>query len=230
MKKSFLLLMICFVQSVSYSNEQIKPLKTDTPPKIDGKLDDLVWKESIPISGFKSFAPDFGKDGSERTVAYTAYDSENLYFAFYCYDKEPEKIKSSIGSRDNIRPDDWVCINLDSFNDHQSLYAFYVNPLGIQTDSRYAAGIEDFSADFVWYSAGNLMPDGYAVEIQIPLHSIRYAEGDPIIMSIFFERYISRLTEHDSYPELDPAKGMAFLTQMAPLVYSGLKHSPGVHI
>ena len=30
-------------------------------------------------------------------------------------------------------PDDFICINLDSFNDRQSLYAFYVNPLGIQT-------------------------------------------------------------------------------------------------
>ncbi len=224
MVKLFFLFVFFFLHSASYSNEQHKPIKTTTPPLIDGKLDDKVWKEAIPISGFKSFAPDFGKDGSEKTIAYAAYDNENLYFAYYCFDKEPEKIKSSIGSRDNIRADDWVCINLDSFNDHQSLYAFYVNPFGTQTDSRFSAGIEDFSADFVWYSAGNLVPDGYTVEIQIPLKSIRYSKSDPTVMSIYFERYISRRIEHDSYPELDPAKGMAFLTQMTPLVYSGLKH------
>ena len=92
MKKNFLLLLFCILQTVSYSYEPIKPLLTNTPPIIDGKLDDAIWKDAIPISGFKSFSPDFGKDASERTIAYAAYDSENLYFAFYCYDREPKKI------------------------------------------------------------------------------------------------------------------------------------------
>ncbi|MFA7229223.1 MAG: DUF5916 domain-containing protein, partial [Melioribacteraceae bacterium] len=50
-----------------------------------------------------------------------------------------------------------------------------------------------------------------------------FAEGETVTMSLFFERYISRFSEHVSYPELDPAKGMAFLTQMAPLIYKELK-------
>ncbi len=222
LKKSILFLIFYIAHTASYSGQQFEPLKTNTPPLIDGILDDVVWREAVSVTGFKSFAPDFGKDGSEQTTAYAAYNAENLYFAFYCHDKEPSKIKSSIASRDKIRADDWVCINLDTFNDHQSMYAFYVNPFGIQTDSRYAAGQEDFSADFVWYSAGKLLDDGYSVEIQIPLKSLRFAQGDSVVMSIYYERYISRRSEFDSYPELDPAKGTAFLTQMAPLVYRGL--------
>ncbi|TSA27115.1 MAG: hypothetical protein D4R68_06165 [Ignavibacteriales bacterium] len=206
------------------AQDNLKPFKTDKPPIIDGNLNDQLWKDALSVSGFKTFAPDFGKEGTERTIAYAAYDSENLYFAFRCYDRDPSKIKSSVSNRDNIRPDDWVCINLDSFNDQQSLYAFYVNPLGIQMDSRFASGQEDVSADFVWYSGGQKLSDGYSVEISIPLKSIRYSEGNPVTMSIFFERYISRFSEHDSYPELDPAKGFAFLTQMMPLVYYDLKH------
>ncbi len=206
------------------AEEKLNPFKTDIPPIIDGNLNDQVWKGALNVSDFKTFAPDFGKNGTEKTIAYAAYDSENLYFAFLCFDKEPGKIKSSVSSRDNIRPDDWVCINLDSFNDQQSLYAFYVNPLGIQMDSRFASGREDISADFVWYSAGQKLSDGYSVEISIPLKSIRYSERNPVTMSIYFERYISRFSEHDSYPELDPAKGFAFLTQMASLVYYDLKH------
>jgi hypothetical protein len=218
------ILQLFFVYSIE-AQEELKPYRTETPPVIDGRLDDITWKNALFVQNFKTFAPDYGKDGTERTTAYAAYDNDNLYFAFYCYDNEPSKIKSSVGNRDNIRSDDWVCINLDSFNDHQSLYAFYVNPLGIQTDSRFSAGQEDFSADYVWYSAGQLVPDGYTIEISIPLKSIRFSEGTPVTMSIFFERYISRFSEHDSYPELDPAKGMAFLTQMSPLVYDELKQS-----
>ena len=146
-----------------------------------------------------------------------AYDAENLYFAFRCHDRSPDRIKASMASRDTIMTDDFVCINLDSFNDQQALYAFYVNPLGIQGDSRFAGNVEDFSADFVWSSAGRLEADGYAVEIAIPFKSIRYAGKERVEMAIFFERFISRTSEHGSFPEMDPAKGYAFLSQMQPL-------------
>lgn len=201
----------------------LKPLKTDRPPLVDGVLDDPVWTDAPCVREFKTFIPDFGRDLSEETMAYFAYDSENLYFAFQCYDREPNKIKATLSKRDDIRTDDFVCINLDSFNDQQSLYALYVNPLGIQMDSRYASNKEDFSVDIVWYSAGKLHEKGYAVEIRIPLKSIRYSSGQRTEMGIFFERSIGRRTEHGSYPALDPAKGYAFLTEMAPMEFFGLK-------
>ena len=206
------------------SQQKLYPFYTQIPPVIDGKLDDSVWQQCPSVTNFRTFAPDFGHDGSQKTIAFMAYDSENLYFAFRCFDAEPEKIKCAVSAHDNVGSDDWVCINLDSFNDQQSLYALYVNPAGIQMDSRFAAGKEDFSIDLVWYSAGHMDADGYTVELQIPLRSIRYSETNPVMMSVFFERYISRLSEHSSYPELDAAKGDNFLTQMTPLVYPDVKH------
>jgi hypothetical protein len=200
-----------------------KPYRTEEPPLIDGLLDDPVWQRAPSVSEFKSFIPDFGKEPSEKTVAYMAYDSENLYFAFKCYDREPDKIKTAVAKRDSTRADDYVCINLDTFNDQQSLYAFYVNPLGIQTDSRYSSGKEDLSVDVVWYSAGRLDPDGYSVELRVPFKSIRYAGSSRIEMSIFFERRISRRSEQVSYPALDPARGYFFLTQMMPLELYDIK-------
>ncbi len=222
MKKIFTVFLL---STICFANENLKPTKVSKPPIIDGKLNESTWQDVLTVSSFKTFYPDFKNEASQRTTAYCAYDSANLYFAFRCYDLEPDKIKTSVSSRDNIRSDDWVCINLDSFNDQQSLYAFYVNPNGIQTDSRFAAGQEDFSADFVWYSAGELLPDGYTIEIAIPLKSIRYADGNPVTMSIFLERFISRLSEHSSYPELDPAMGMAFLVQMEPIEYYDLNQN-----
>jgi hypothetical protein len=162
--------------------EPLVPLRADTPPVIDGKLDDEIWVEAPFVTGFKTFNPDFGKDMVEDTRAYYAYDRENLYFGFRCYDREPDKIKTSITSRDNIRADDWIAINLDSFNDQQSLYAFYINPMGIQMDARYAAGKEDYGFDTVWYSAGAVDEEGYTVEVRIPFKSIRFANKNPVEM------------------------------------------------
>jgi hypothetical protein len=203
--------------------EFFRPLRIAAAPAIDGRLDDPAWREAPSVELAKTFIPDFGRDGSERTVAFMAYDAENLYFAFKCYDRDPGKIKASVANRDTIRPDDWICINLDTFNDQQSLYAFYVNPLGIQTDSRFASNVEDFSVDLVWTSAGRLDPDGYSVEIKLPFKSIRYAGRRRVEMSIFFERFISRRSEHTSYPALDPARGYFFLTQMMPLELEDIK-------
>jgi hypothetical protein len=212
-----LFLLVGLAPAAARGGEFFKPLRVSVPPAIDGRLDDAAWRDAPSFTAFKTFAPDFGQEASERTVAFMAYDAENLYFAFKCYDREPDKIKTSVATRDTIRPDDWICVNLDTFNDQQSLCAFYVNPFGIQTDSRFASGKEDFSVDLVWASAGRLDPDGYSVELRVPFKSIRYAGSRRVEMSIFFERWISRRSEHASYPALDPARGYFFLTQMMPL-------------
>jgi hypothetical protein len=200
------------------------PLRTDTPPAINGLLDDLVWTQAPSETGFKTWRPDFGKEMHEKTVVYFAYDRENLYFACRCYDREPSRIKASITARDNISQDDWVCLNLDTFNDQQSLYALYVNPLGIQADSRFEGGQEDYTIDVVWFSAGKIDAEGYTIEVRIPFKSIRYRHREPVEMGIIFERNISRLSEAGTYPSLDPARGFDFLTQTRPLYFTDIKH------
>lgn len=220
-----LFVVVCtFALSNPQAHESLKPARTDVPPHIDGKLDDPVWTKAISVTSFRTFIPDFGKVIPESTVAYSAFDDENLYFAFRCFDPNPGTIKATIGQRDNVRTDDWICLNIDTFNDQQSLFAFYVNPHGIQMDSRATSTSEDFSVDLIWYSAGQIDEQGYAVEVSIPLKSIRYSDDDPTFMSIFFERQVGKRLEHVSYPSLDPKKGYQFLTQMQPLEYAGLKH------
>ncbi|MGB2868332.1 MAG: DUF5916 domain-containing protein [Bacteroidota bacterium] len=206
------------------AGDAMKPARTDTPPRIDGKLDDPVWSKALMVTSFRSFYPDFGKMIPESTVAYAAYDDTNLYFAFRCFDPEPSKIKATLTQRDNIRNDDFICLNMDTFDDQQSLFAFYVNPIGIQMDSRGTNTNEDISVDFVWSSAGRIDDQGYTVEASIPLKSIRYNDGDPTSMGMIFERQVGRRLEHVAYPPLDPSKGYQFLTQMGRLEYEGLKH------
>lgn len=202
----------------------ITPFRTDAPPVIDGLLDDPVWAQAPSETGFKTWRPDFGRDLQEDTVVYYAYDRENLYFAYRCRDREPARIKASITARDTISADDWVCLNLDTFDDQQSLYAFYVNPLGIQADSRFEGNQEDFTIDVVWFSAGRIGEDGYTIEVRIPFKSIRYRHREPVEMGIIFERNISRLSQSGTFPPLDPARGADFLTQTRPLQFAGIEH------
>lgn len=204
--------------------EPLRPAWAETPPKIDGILDDAVWERAPRESDFKTWNPDYGKDMTAGTIVYYAYDRENLYFAFRCADPEPAKIKASVSGRDTINADDWTCINLDTFNDHQSLYALYVNPLGIQGDSRFEGNQEDYTVDVVWFSEGRIDEDGYSVEIRLPLKSLRYRGREPVEMGVIFERRISRFSENGTFPPLDPAQGPNFLTQTRTLLFRDIAH------
>lgn len=202
----------------------LEAFKTGTPPKIDGVLSDECWKQAKPYQDFTSFIPDFGKVMPQLTTSWMAYDAENLYFAFECLDPEPDKIKANVAARDGILLDDWICVNLDTRFDQQALNAFYVNPLGIQMDSRFSAGNEDISIDLVWYSGGQLTGKGYCVEVGIPLKSLRFSAKDPVSMGVLLERFISREGIHVGYPHLEPSMGFNFLPQLLRVDYSGVRH------
>lgn len=204
--------------------EPLRPFRTETPPIIDGILDDTVWQQAPFETGFILYSPDYGSPMSEDTKVWYAYDRENLYFAFKCDDSEPDKVKTSVTARDKIGSDDWICINLDTFNDQQAIYALYVNPAGIQMDSRATMTDEDMSIDVVWYSAGRVDSEGYSIELKIPFKSIRFSHKEPVEMGVIFERYISRKSEAGTYPALDPKWGHNFITQTRPLIYENVKH------
>lgn len=221
-------LLVLFIISYSQADvpayENFRPLKIVLSPVIDGNLNDAAWKSAQKITGFKTFSPDYGKNMSVNTEAYLAYDEENLYFAFKCYEPEPDKIRANVTGRDKILGDDYVCINLDTFGDQQTLTCFYSNPLGIQGDSKATRNNEDFSYDAVWESAGFIDKDGYNVEMRIPLKSIRYSDKNPTEMRLTLQRRIRLRTENGTFPPLDPAKGSDFIIQGSTVRYEGLKH------
>ena len=42
--------------------------KTETPPVIDGKLDEPLWQQATRFDKFITFKPDYGKPASEKTT------------------------------------------------------------------------------------------------------------------------------------------------------------------
>ena len=82
-----------------------------------------------------------------------------------------------------------------------------VNPSGVQMDMlQTVAGGEDQSVDWVWDSAGRLTDTGYAVEMRLPLQSIRFRGGDDVKMGILFWRRVSRIGVSVSWPALEPGR------------------------
>ena len=182
--------------------------RLDQPPIIDGLLDDASWRgASVEIGEFLSYNPLHGNPIPQKTHVWIGHDADYLYFAFQCDDPNPSNIKTSITRRDNIWADDWVGLSLDTLNTGQFAYHLMVNPSGVQLDMlNSTAGGEDQSPDYVWDSAGRRNDQGYAVEMRIPLQTIRFKGGSDVRMGILFWRRVSRAGVSVAWPPLEPGK------------------------
>jgi hypothetical protein len=195
------------------------------PPHIDGVLDDAAWKEApMPTGAWASYNPNRGDAMPDhfRMDVRVAYDDRNIYFAFHCFDNEPAKIRTTVTRRDRAFSDDWVAISLDSAGTGQTAYHLFTNPSGSQMDAiNTSASGEQFDADAVWYSAGKTVPDGYVLEVQIPLQSLRFAEADDVRMGLVLMRKVSRIGYSYAWPEMLP--GQWVFDRPAHLIFNNLK-------
>ena len=181
----------------------VEPLRTQTPPSIDGRLDDAVWQNAARITEFVQRQPLDGAPATERTEVFIAYDSSNIYLGFYAHYEDPGIMRANRTDRDQTRSDDVFSVYFDPFLDQQRAYVFSVNGYGVQGDSilgsrgggggfgggggRGGGGFGggaprgDSSWDALFSSGGQLVEDGYTAELAIPFKSLRYpARGGDI--------------------------------------------------
>ncbi|MFP4547005.1 MAG: DUF5916 domain-containing protein [Fidelibacterota bacterium] len=209
---------------------EIRSIKCDKKIKVDGILNEAIWESTPEYSGMETFAPEIGKPLSDETSFYTTYDDENLYFAMKCKTQDPDKIQATLTKRDNIFNEDYGLVIIDSFNDRQNAYCFMVNPKGVQGDLiMNSNGNGDPSPDFVWNSAARITPEGYVIEMSIPLQSIRFKPGEKVKMGVGFGRQITRSSEKGLFPGLDPEKG-SLLSQLTTIEYDNLNFDRSVEV
>ncbi len=151
--------------------------RLETPPVIDGVLDDAIWQNAAVFGDFLQTQPGDNVAPTHPTEFMMGYDSKNLYVAFRVI-QDRDKVRATVARRDNIFSDDYVLMYIDTFNDQRQAYAIFFNPLGIQADGTYTEGRgEDYSVDLVMESKGVLTPDGFTIEAAIPFKSLRYEAG-----------------------------------------------------
>ncbi|HYP27756.1 MAG TPA: DUF5916 domain-containing protein, partial [Blastocatellia bacterium] len=170
----------------------VRLVRFTTPPVIDGKLDEEVWKSAAVLKDFYQTQPGDNIAPSRPTEVYLGFDARTLYIAFRAYD-EPDKVRATIPKRDEIFDDDTVRVLLDTFNDKRKAYILMFNPMGVQADGIITEGSgEDYSLDVVMESKGRLTEDGYVVEVAVPFKSLRYEAGKDKLWGIHVYRRIKR--------------------------------------
>ncbi len=222
---AFVTLMIVMAGTAS-AQEPFRVVRAPEPPKIDGVLDDVTWAQitPMPTGEWVSYQPNRGDKMPDafRTDVRIAFDDRNIYFAFHCFDNEPDKIRTNVARRDSSFNDDWFALSLDSAGSGQSAYHLFTNPSGSQMDAlNTSASGEQFDADMLWYSAARTTKDGYVVEVQIPLQTLRFTGSDEVRMGLVFFRKISRTGVSYAWPEMLP--GQWVFDRPSHLTFSNLK-------
>ena len=176
---------VCFWSSEATATIEDLP-RTQSTIKIDGILDEDVWKEAVTLTLELETDPGENIAAAVVTRAFLVEDGENLFVAFEADDPEPESIRAYLRDRDTAWNDDYVGIILDTYNDERRAFEFYVNPLGVQMDktlddtaNRNPWEIDD-SWDAIWDSAGQITESGYVVEMRIPLSQLRFPDIDGV--------------------------------------------------
>ncbi|MCD6166212.1 carbohydrate binding family 9 domain-containing protein [bacterium] len=212
-------------------------VRVQSPPKIDGKLDDPCWKLAIPTSDFIQMDPEEGKPATEQTIVRVVYDQNNLYFGIECLDSRPDKVVARLVPRDsNFWPGDLISIALDTFHDHQNCFVFQVNPLGIQRDlrsegdGRWGWGGTDVAWDGLWWSKGRVTDKGWTVEIAIPFKTLRFPRKKEQIWGVNIQRYQSSKKEDSDWSFISRDDGGVIKISKAGHLLGLEEITPGLHL
>ena len=170
--------------------------RTDTPPTLDGRLDDAAWSGAATMDDMHQYEPVDHGEPSEPTTVYLAYDDENLYVAVRMWDSEPDRImaRELVQNRD-LRWDDSVTVYLDPFNSRRTGYRFQVNPNGSRDDAVFETPtIANVDWDGIWHAEARIDEAGWVAEFAIPFKTLNFDPHNPD-WGFSIERSIARKQE-----------------------------------
>ncbi|HSK09027.1 MAG TPA: DUF5916 domain-containing protein [Vicinamibacterales bacterium] len=195
----------------------VTAVRATSAPAIDGRLDEAVWREAPPVSGFLQRDPDEGDAALDDTHIRIAYDDNALYVGAHLFDREPGAIVRQLSRRDAAVESDVLVVYLDPHHDRLTGAGFAVSAAGVQRDALiYNDSFLDFSWDAVWQSAVAIVDDGWTVEMRIPLSQLRFPRADRYTWGINVERVVHRRNE-SNWLQLVPKNESGLASRMATL-------------
>ena len=178
---------------------ELLAVKIESPPTIDGTLDDACWKIAPEANNFTHV--NNGNPVQDDSTVKLVYTNEAIYVAWHLQDSEPDKIVAR-QTQDYIRfamTEDWVSFSIDPLHTHRfsNRTFFMTNPLS----KKWARAPKQKANQTEWMDqynvAANTVEDGWVVEMEIPWQMLDYPDTtEPMRMGINFDRGQARTGTH----------------------------------
>ena len=177
---------------------QVEAVRTERAPRIDGRIDDDVWRNARWISGFTQREPVEGAPANAPTSIAVMYDDENVYVAARMISSTP--VRALVTRRDREGSSDQLIVSLDTYHDLRTAYSFGVTAAGVRMDyfhSDDSQSQRDYTFDPVWEARTHVDSAGWTAEMRIPFTQLRFNAASAQRWGINVVRVIPSAHEED---------------------------------
>ncbi len=189
----------------------VRAVRVDEPLRIDGELDEFVYAEVEPISGFIQNDPDEGAPATEKTDVWLLFDDDNVYVVARNWETRPDRRVATEMRRDNTRivRDDNFAWSFDTFHDGRNGFLFEVSAVGGRLDAQLT---NESQINIDWNPVYDVVvgrfDGGWTMEAALPFKSLRYRGEGPQVWG-FQARRVNRWKNESSYlTPLSAAQGL----------------------
>ncbi|CAN5727681.1 hypothetical protein BH11MYX1_BH11MYX1_15580 [soil metagenome] len=200
-------------------------------PKVDGRLDDEVWQHACWISDFEQKGPVYGAKPTHPLKVAVALDHDTLYVAARMWSAGPADIADALTERDVTDQAERFIVSIDPTHTKRLAYSFAVTARGVRADWIHtddSEGERDLSWNPVWIAKTDLLPDGWSVEMAIPLSQVHLPREPAERWGINFNWYLPRRNE-DVFWRAVPKDRTAWASYFGELVALPPLH-PGLNL
>jgi hypothetical protein len=157
----------------------VRAIRLTTPFRLDGKLDEAVYREAQPASDFLQTEPVQGSPATEKTEIWVLFDDRNIYIGARMWETHPERMVVNEMRKDspNAFQNESLTIVLDTFYDRRNGVGFLINPIGGRQDGQITN--EKWNRDWntIFDFGVGTFDGGWTAELAIPFKSLRYRPG-----------------------------------------------------
>jgi hypothetical protein len=190
----------------------VRAVRIEQPLRIDGALDESLYRDVRSVSDFIQVEPDGGQAATERTETWVAFDEDFVYVSFKVWDRSMDTLIATEMRRDSTsswQGNDLVAFILDTFYDQRTAFTFTTNPLGGRSDG--VANDRQYSSDWnpVWETRSGRFDGGWTVETAVPFKSLRYPSGSAQLWGFNAMRVKRARNEVSTLTKVPPARGQS---------------------
>ncbi|MCK5801343.1 MAG: hypothetical protein KAI66_00855 [Lentisphaeria bacterium] len=164
-----LVVLVATLQAADPKHREFQAIRTDSPPVIDGKLDDPCWQKSQVAADWRRFAEH--TPALEASEARLLFDDTYLYFGLHCAEPRMDLVRRDVAanpSKFNYSHGNTVEIFLDPGGSKQRYWQFMINTNGT-TEAHLATRDVMHIGNLAWQAKVALGHDSFTIEVAVPL-------------------------------------------------------------
>jgi hypothetical protein len=172
----------------------------DGAVRLDGRLDEPFWETATPVTDFVQQEPTENAAPTDRMEVRFVYDGSALWVGARMDSVVAPGVQAPMSRRDDGDQSESLLIELDTFLDRRTAYAFGVTASGVRLDHFHPTdNQDDEDEEFapVWRARTQTDDRGWSAELWIPFSQLRFTDQPERVWGLNIRRYRPTVNEQD---------------------------------